>query len=190
MPLDHRHPLVRSVFGTGLALLSGARLGLQGAELRSGVRLGSVSAALVTAGVVGSAAIPAVRAGMRARTLPVPAWKWLLVDIPLGTVWPEEAVYRGALGTVTADVFGPQLGRLLQAVVFGLSHIPNARGTGEPVLPTVLVTGAAGWVLGWLATYSGSLLAPALAHLAINEAGAVTALLVARGGHVATVGLE
>ena len=42
------------------------------------------------------------------------------------------------------------------------------------------MTGLAGWVFGWLAERSGSLLAPVLAHLAINEAGAVAALAVQR----------
>lgn len=39
---------------------------------------------------------------------------------------------------------------------------------------------AAGWVFGVLAERSGSLLAPMLAHLAVNEAGAVAALAVQR----------
>jgi len=59
-------------------------------------------------------------------------------------------------------------------------NVAVARGTGEPVLGTVLVTGLAGWGFDWLATRSGSLLAPMLAHLAINEAGAVAAQLVQR----------
>ena len=145
-----------------------------------GLRLGLTAAAVVTAAVAASTAIPAVQTGMKSRTVPPSPWKWLLVDIPIGTVWTEEAIYRGALGTVAAEAFGPGRGRLLQAVIFGLSHIPDARRAGEPVLGTVVVTGAAGWVFGWLATRSGSLLAPALAHLAINEAGAVAALLVQR----------
>ncbi|CAN5608209.1 hypothetical protein BH09ACT8_BH09ACT8_19000 [soil metagenome] len=145
-----------------------------------GLRLGLAAAAVVTAAVGVSTTIPAVRAGMLSRTLPRPAWKWLLLDIPIGTVWAEEAIYRGALGTAAAAAFGPGHGRLVQAVIFGLSHIPDARGAGEPVLGTVVVTGAAGWVFGWLATRSTSLFAPVLAHLAINEAGAVAALLVQR----------
>jgi len=40
----------------------------------------------------------------------------------------------------------------------------------------------AGWVFGWLAERSGSVLAPMLAHLAVNEAGAAAALAVQRGG--------
>ena len=50
------------------------------------------------------------------------------------------------------------------------------------VAGTVLVTGAAGWVFGRLAARSGSLLAPMLAHLAINEAGAVAAMVLQRTG--------
>ena len=44
----------------------------------------------------------------------------------------------------------------------------------------MLVTGVAGWLFGWLAGRSGSVLAPVLVHLAINEAGAVAALAVQR----------
>ena len=47
-------------------------------------------------------------------------------------------------------------------------------------LPRPLATGAAGWVFAWLRRRSGSTLAPALAHLAVNEAGAVAAALVQR----------
>jgi len=69
---------------------------------------------------------------------------------------------------------------LLQATAFGLSHIADARATGEPVVATVLVTGVAGWLFGWLADRSGSVAAPMLAHLAINEASAIAALTVRR----------
>ena len=39
------------------------------------------------------------------------------------------------------------------------------------MIATVLVTGVAGWLFGWLHARSGSLAAPMLAHLAVNEAG-------------------
>ena len=71
-------------------------------------------------------------------------------DIPIGTVWSEEAAYRAALGTVAEEAFGPTRGRLLQAAAFGLWHIVDARVTGQPVVGTVLVTGIAGWFFGWL----------------------------------------
>ena len=88
--------------------------------------------------------------------------------------------FRGALSTVAAAAFGPTGGRALQSVTFGLSHLPDARDTGEPIVGTVLVTSVAGWMFALLAERSGSLLAPMMAHLAINESGAVAALAVQR----------
>jgi membrane protease YdiL (CAAX protease family) len=117
---------------------------------------------------------------MTVRELPPWAPAWLGLRIPVGTVWAEEAAFRGALAKAGADAFGPSGGRLLQAAAFGLSHIADARATGEPPAATVLVTGIAGWLFGWLAERSGSLAAPGLVHLAINETGAVAALAVQR----------
>jgi membrane protease YdiL (CAAX protease family) len=122
---------------------------------------------------------------MAARQLPADPARWLLVRIPVATVWAEEAAFRGGLGTVTAAAFGPRTGRLVQAIAFGLSHIGDARqersDSGEGLVwATVVATAAAGWAFDWLYRRSGSLLAPMLAHLAINEAGAVAALVVQR----------
>ncbi|OBF16220.1 CPBP family intramembrane glutamic endopeptidase [Mycobacterium sp. ACS4331] len=175
-----RHPLIQAGLGTALALSVRAPLGLRGPALRAGVHWGVLGAAAVTAGVAATTAVPLVRTGMAARDLPTPQWKWLAVEIPLGTVWSEETAYRAALGTLAESAFGPRVGRLLQATAFGLSHIVDARGAGEPVLGTVLVTGVAGWAFGWLAHRSGSIVAPALTHLAVNEAGAVAAGWVQR----------
>jgi membrane protease YdiL (CAAX protease family) len=142
------------------------------------VRVGLAAAVPVLLGVAASTALPRVREEMAARDLPVGMLRWLLLGIPVGTVCSEEAAYRGALGTIAVDAFGPGGGGIVQAAAFGLSHIADARSSGEPVVPTVLVTGLAGWVFGWLYVRSGSLIAPMLAHLAINEAGAVAALAV------------
>ncbi|MFN3005205.1 CPBP family intramembrane glutamic endopeptidase [Mycolicibacterium wolinskyi] len=173
-------PLVRALTGTGLLVLTGSRPALRPPALWSGLQLGAAAAGALTAGVAATTAVPAVRAEMVLRELP-PAAAWLLLRIPLGTVWSEEAAFRAALSTVGATAFGPQGGQLLQATAFGLSHIADARATGEPVIGTVLVTGVAGWGLGWLARRSGSLAAPILAHLAINEAGAIAAIACQRG---------
>ena len=166
------------------ALVIAARvpLGLRPPALWSGLRFGLGTAAAVAFGVAATTRLPPVRSAMAERELPAPAWRWLLLDIPVATVWAEEAIYRGALGSVAAKAFGPTGGRLVQAAVFGLSHIPNARSTGEPVVGTVLGTGAAGWMFAWLYERSGSLAAPMLAHLATNEAGAMAALAVQRIG--------
>lgn len=181
--LEHpwrRHPVILAALGTALATGFRAPLGLRPPQACAGLRLGLAAAGTVGVGVAVSAAVPRVRAAMIDRDLPERPGHWLGVEIPLGTVWSEETAFRGALSAVAAGGFGPTGGRLLQALTFGLTHIPDARGTGEPIVGTVLVTGLAGWVFGMLAERSGSLIAPALAHLAINEAGALAALALQR----------
>lgn len=179
-----RHPLAQAVYGTVLAAAVRAPLGLRPPALRPGLRVGFATAGAVAAGVAAGAALPRVRAVMAERDLPSRPAHWLGVEIPLGTVWSEETAFRGALATLAADAFGPAGGRLLQAFTFGLTHIPDARGTGEPILGTVVATSLAGWVFGLLAERSGSVAAPMLAHLAVNEAGAIAALAVQRGGRL------
>ncbi|MFV8232635.1 CPBP family intramembrane glutamic endopeptidase [Mycolicibacterium fortuitum] len=177
-------PLMRAGLGSALLLGTGAAPGLRPPALWSGLRLGAAAATAVSAGVAVTSAVPIVRTEMRRKTLPDAPGRWLALRIPLGTVWPEEAAFRAALGTVGAEAFGPTGGQVLQATAFGLSHIADARAAGQPVIPTVLATGAAGWVFGWLARRSASLVAPMLAHLAINEAGALAAL-ASRAGSAA-----
>jgi len=179
MPARSRVPLKAGLAGL-LVLLTGAPLGLCPPRVWAGVRLGlAVGSGAVTA-VVATTSIPAVRVSMARRELPASASCWLALQIPLGTVWAEEAAFRAALAAVAGRAYGVSGGRLLQAVAFGLSHIADARATGEPVLPTVLATGGAGWIFGWLAEHSGSLSAPMLAHLAINESAAAAALTIQR----------
>ena len=175
-----RHPVLQAALGTALAVAAKAPLGLRPPAGRAGLRIGGAVAAAVAAGVLAATALPRVRAGMAVRDLPQRPGRWLGVDIPVGTVWSEETAFRGALGSLAAAGFGPAGGRAVQAVTFGLTHIPDARAGGEPILGTVVATGLAGWVFSLLAERSGSLLAPMLAHLAINEAGAVAALAVQR----------
>lgn len=170
------HPAAHALVGAALVALTRAPVGFR--HPGSGLRFGLGAAAPVVLGVAAATALPRVRQEMADRDLPDGALRWLLLGIPLGTVWSEEAAFRGALGTVAAQAFGTTGGRFLQAATFGFSHIADARRTGEPVVPTVLVTGLAGWVFGWLYERSGSLIGPMLAHLAINESGAVAALAV------------
>jgi membrane protease YdiL (CAAX protease family) len=174
------HPVPNAALGTGLVAVTRSPLGLRPPELWSGVRYGLAASAVVALGVAAMTTLPPARAAMAKRDLPKPTARWLLLDIPIGTVWPEEAAYRATLGTVAEQAFGPTRGRLLQAAAFGLWHIVDARTTGQPVLGTVLVTGVGGWLFGWLRARSGSLAAPMLAHLAVNEAAALTALGVQR----------
>ncbi|HTX96198.1 MAG TPA: CPBP family intramembrane glutamic endopeptidase [Mycobacterium sp.] len=181
LPPPLRVPLQAGV-GALLVLLTRAPLGLSPPRLRTGLRLGSAAGLGAASVSAASTLLPQVRISMADRKLPPSALSWLLLRIPIGTVWAEESGFRAALATAASAAFGKRGGRLLQAIGFGLSHIPDARATGEPVLATVLVTGVGGWLFGWLADRSGSLAAPMLAHLAINEAGAIAALTLRRSG--------
>jgi membrane protease YdiL (CAAX protease family) len=161
-------------------VLTRAPLGLRPPRLWAGLRQGSAAGAAAATAIAAATSVPVVRSSMAGRELPPSVPGWLAWHIPVGTVWAEETAFRAALATAGTEAFGRSGGRLLQAGAFGLSHIADARATGEPVLPVVLVTGLAGWVFGWLAERSRSLAAPILTHLAINEAGAVAALAVQR----------
>jgi uncharacterized protein len=174
------HPMPNAALGTGLVAVTRSPLGLCPPALWSGMRYGLAAGAAVGLGVAALTALPPVRAAMAQRKLPEHTARWLLLDIPIGTIWPEEAAYRATLGTVAEQAFGPTRGRLLQAAAFGLWHIVDARITGQPVIGTVLVTGLGGWLFGWLHARSGSLVGPMLAHLAVNEAAGLAAVGVQR----------
>ena len=171
---------VHAVGAAALVYRERTPLGLRPPELQRGLRLGLGVAAVTVACVAATTVLPRVRSAMAERELPQSTRSWLLVRIPVGTVWSEELAFRGALGTVAADAFGPRWGALLQATAFGLSHVADARSAGESVVGTVLVTGAAGWAFAWLHSRTHSLATPMLAHLASNEVGAAAALAVQR----------
>ncbi len=150
------------------------------------------AAALVVLGVVGLLAwLPATRplladqrmAGIDARGT---VWR-AVVRIPLGTVVLEEVAFRGALPALV----GPPLA----CVLFGLWHVvPTARmldlnavalsgraravAVGGAVLFTTLV----GLVFWQLRLATGSVLAPALVHLAANSGATVAAFVVLQSG--------
>jgi uncharacterized protein len=179
LPVAWRVTLQAGV-GALLVLVTRAPLGLRPPRVSTGVRLGSAAGAAAASAIAATTAVPLVRAAMAERQPPESVPGWLLLQIPVGTVWAEEAAFRAALASAGSRAFGQPGGRLLQATAFGLFHIADARSTGAPVAATVLVTGVAGWLFGWLADRSGSLAAPMLVHLAVNEAGAIAALTVRR----------
>ncbi|MDM4139988.1 CPBP family intramembrane glutamic endopeptidase [Mycobacterium sp. FLAC0960] len=179
LPASWRTAL-QAVVGGALVLVTRAPLGLGPPRVWVGLRVGSLVAFAAAGAVAATSRLAPVRRSMAGREPPAAPPDWLLLRIPVGTVWSEESAYRGALAAAGSAAFGARGGRLLQATAFGLSHVADARATGEPLAGTVLVTGIAGWLFGWLADRSGSLAAPLLAHLAINEAGAVAVLGVRR----------
>ncbi|MPZ87779.1 MAG: CPBP family intramembrane metalloprotease [Nitriliruptorales bacterium] len=122
-----------------------------------------------------------------------------LIRIPLGTVALEEIAFRGVLfgawgqgQSVAAAVIG-------SSIVFGLWHIaptivlynldhPAVSGRARLLAAAtgVIVTTAAGIALVLLRMVAGSLIAPAMAHIATNSLGALVAFLAHRMGERVT----
>lgn len=167
--------------GIGAVLLARASgldrvaLGLDPSRLRAGLRWGGAAAATIAAGYAVALAVPVLRARfvVDAGGGRDDFYEWIGVHIPVGTVLAEELLFRGVLTAL--------VGPLPQSVAFGLWHVRTAVLAGDSVPGTVLVTGLSGLVFSWLRRGSGSVLAPALAHLALNVGGAV-AVRVATGG--------
>src|SRR5439155_2853915 len=118
-----------------------------------------------------------------------------LVRIPLGTVVLEEVAFRGVLYGLLLHPAGVVWATAVSSALFGLWHIlpsgdlpdlnPAAgrafRRRRLLVVPAaVVVTALAGVVFCEVRRRSGSLLAPAALHWAINAVGYVTAFLVIR----------
>jgi membrane protease YdiL (CAAX protease family) len=115
----------------------------------------------------------------------------VLVRIPLGTVLWEEVAFRGVLLAALGRLLSLRGAIGVSAVLFGLWHVRPALGalaadglaagplarTGAVVL-ACLGTAAAGVPFAELRLRSGSLLAPALLHLATNCLGVLAAAAV------------
>jgi membrane protease YdiL (CAAX protease family) len=168
--------------------LSWGELGLDRRRLAAGARWGGSCAAVVAAGYGTALAVPVLRpllgdarvAGLDGGELAGQA----LVRIPLGTVLWEEVAFRGVLLATLGRLLSRRGATGVSAAVFGLWHVrptlgalaandlaegPLAR-TGA-VLLACLGTAAAGVLFTELRLRSGSLLAPALLHLATNSLG-------------------
>ena len=203
------HPgsyVAANLTATGL-LLAGARasglsweeLGLAGRRLAAGAKWGGACLALVAAGYLAALAVPVVRplltdarvAGLDGGGL---AYQ-VLVSIPLGTVVWEEVAFRGVLLAALARLLSLPAATVVSATVFGVWHVrPTLDAlavndlvdgpvlTGLAVLLGCLATALAGLILAWLRLRSGSLLAPALLHLATNSLGALAAATALRLG--------
>jgi uncharacterized protein len=152
-----------AVFGVTLASVTGADLGLR--HWRQGVRWGLGAAAVPVVGSAIVAAVPALAS--RVRPSDDDLAEWILFRIPVGTVVAEELIFRGAFDAVS-PTWSP--------IFFGLWHIHPARAAGDSVVGTVAGTFSAGLLFSWLRRRSGSVLAPALLHYAVNASGAVLAV--------------
>ena len=154
----------------------------------AGLRWGGVAVLVVAVGYAVALVLPAPRpllADARAADLGADEIAGEgLVRIPPGTVLWEEVAFRGVLLAVLARVLSVRAATVAAAVAFGLWHIrPTLSGLdvndlvdgplGRSVAVALVCAGTAvaGLVFTWLRLRSGSLLAPALLHLATNTLG-------------------
>ncbi|MGY1673679.1 CPBP family intramembrane glutamic endopeptidase [Geodermatophilus sp. SYSU D00710] len=178
---------------------SWADLGLARRRVPAGLRWGGAAFALVAAGYALALALPALRpllTDARVADLgPGEVAGDVLVRIPLGTVLWEEVAFRGVLLAVLARVLSLRAAAVVSAVVFGLWHVRPTLGAlaandlvDGPAARAAAValacagTTVAGLLLTWLRVRSGSLLAPALLHLATNTLGTLAAVTALRSG--------
>ena len=121
--------------------------------------------------------------------------------IPFGTALPEELIFRGALLGLLTRRHSPTVAIALSSLLFGLWHIAptidrlesNAAMNGKPVAhkaarvaASVAATSVAGVALALLRRRSGSVVAPWMAHCAVNATGYMCAWVAARTGRAQT----
>lgn len=172
--------MVVGVLVAMLAFLGGSSLedlGLKPSALGRGARLGGLAMAVILAVLVVLAALPATRGFFNDDRVKVDLGTMVfktVVAIPLGTVVLEELAFRGALLSLLCALLPLRWAVGLTSVAFGFWHLaPVLGGAGGPHvaagLGTVLATTVAGVGFCWLRLRSGSLLAPAMAHVATNS---------------------
>jgi membrane protease YdiL (CAAX protease family) len=176
----------------GIARAAGtspAELGLDRRNLARGLRAGLLAGACAAAAVSAAAALPLTRGFFLDQRAKAAADRGDLArglaQITFASVPPEELTYRSALlGLGLGN--GPQASAVAwSSAWFGLSHILPTLATMHRtaahqhlarrplrqaafISGNVAVTGGAGAVFAWLRLRSGSVLAPLLAHAALN----------------------
>jgi membrane protease YdiL (CAAX protease family) len=117
----------------------------------------------------------------------------VLLRIPVGTVLWEEVAFRGVLHAALCRELPPGAAAAAGAALFGIWHVHptsaairanapggSAAGRRIGVLLGCTGTAAAGALFTWLRQRSGSILAPALLHLAANSGGLLAAVAADR----------
>jgi hypothetical protein len=168
---------------------SRADLGIGTEDLKSGLRTGLWAAAVATGGVAVGAALPLTRRLFDDRRVSgvgrAEAVYHLAVRIPVTTALAEELLFRGALLALLRRRRPPVAAVLWTSVLFGTWHVlptidhyqgnrvstmvaDAGHGQRLAVLTVLGSTTAAGAVFAWLRLRSRSVLAPVLAHAAVN----------------------
>ena len=191
-------PVNLAVAGLLLAIgrasgISWAELGLGRTSVGRGAALGAAAFLLAAAVLVVAALVPATRPAFvdqRVTNLTGAAVAYqALVRIPLGTVVLEEVAFRGVLLALLSRATSTGAAVGWSSAMFGLWHVvPTVEAlqanrlapSALPVTAAVVATAAAGAVFCWLRLRSGSLVAPALAHVGTNSVALVVAVSVVR----------
>jgi membrane protease YdiL (CAAX protease family) len=200
----NRHYVRGNLIGTA-ALLSIARMrGIRGRDLGlspqragAGARWGAATSGVVLVALT-AAALPSGRgawlrdarlAGMSGVGIAYHAG----VRVPLGTVVWEETAFRAVLPVLLQRAMPGPVARAANSLLFGLWHVrptlealrlnglPTGGGRGgAAVVGAVVAAALADLLLSRLQRTTGSLLAPALVHVASNSGGTVVAGLAGR----------
>ena len=165
-----------------------ADLGLERQHLRSALLYGAGAFGLVLLVLVVAAVIPATNGFLHDSRAQISGGRMLyelVVSILLLTAIPEEFAFRGVLLGSAVRLWGPWRASLITSVLFGLWHIAptlhtmrdnhavagltaSIAGQSVVVLGSIAVTFVAGLAFCWLRLRSRSLIAPIMAHAAIN----------------------
>jgi uncharacterized protein len=195
-------------YGAALAVLGIARtagtpgpeLGLDRRNLASGARAGLLAGGCAAGAVFAAAAVPVTRgffADQRADAVAGGGLARSLAWITFASVPPEELTYRSALLGLRLGDGSPAGAVAWSSAWFGLSHILPTLATMHRtavhqhlaqrplrqaafVSGNVAVTSAAGAAFAWLRLRSGSVLAPLLAHAALNGSALAAGVAVRR----------
>lgn len=190
-----------SVLTLGMVLIAwraGATLedlGLGRDHLRAGLRYGGSAALLVLVVLVLAALIPGTRSFLSDTRADIDAGRLAYevgVAIVLLTAVPEELAFRGVLLGSAQSLSGSRRATVVSSALFGLWHIEptletmsgnsavggassSLGGQVLVVLGAIAVTFVAGLVFCWLRLRSRSLVAPFIAHVAVNGLALVVA---------------
>ncbi|MFD4295195.1 CPBP family intramembrane glutamic endopeptidase [Rhodococcus sp. NPDC058532] len=140
----------------------------------AGLRWGAAASIVPAVAYPAMLATPPVRTRMASGARRADHTEWVFVHIPVGTVLAEELAFRSVLYALARRA-SPRWAPAFGAAAFGLWHVTPARHAGDSVPGTVALTAAASVLFDLLRGRSGSVLAPALLHLAVNAGGAVAA---------------
>ena len=177
--------LILVAWGTGASL---ADVGLAPADAGAGLRYGAGALGLVLLVLIVAAVIPATNGFLHDSRAQISGGRLVYelgVSIVLFTAIPEEFAFRGVLLGSALRLWGPWRASLVTSALFGLWHIAPTLGTmsdnravrslsvtagGQSllVLGSIAVTSVAGLAFCWLRLRSRSLIAPVMAHAAIN----------------------